>query len=198
MPRSARDRTELKTIVTESGIRVFKKLGVRFTMDDVAADSHMSKKTIYRAFRDKDELCAAMADYLFDGVKEAERMVLESDLPTVEKLRTLLGALPESYNELDFTQLHLLKDKYPELYKIVEKRLETGWETTIALIDRGIEEGVIRPIPVPLIKLMFESSIEKFFQKDVLLMNGIGYTEALEQVVSVIMDGIAVHPGENE
>lgn len=100
--------------------------------------------------------------------------------------------MPEGYREIDFRQLYILKDKYPEIYRQVENRLETGWETTIALLEQGMEEGVIRRIDIPILKMMLEASLEQFFQRDVLLRNKISYTEALDEVVNILVDGIAV------
>ena len=134
-----------------------------------------------------------MVDYLFDRIKESEREVLEDEsLSTLEKIRRILGVMPEGYREIDFRQLYILKDKYPEIYRQVENRLETGWETTIALLEQGMEEGVIRRIDIPILKMMLEASLEQFFQRDVLLRNKISYTEALDEVVNILVDGIAV------
>ena len=85
-----------------------------------------------------------------------------------------------------------LKDKYPKIYKKVEQRLETGWETTIALIQQGIHEGTVRPIQIPILKTMMEATLEQFFQRDVLVQNGISYHEALDEVVSILIDGITI------
>mgnify|MGYP000429396910 CR=1 FL=1 len=45
----------------------------------------------------------------------------------------------------------------------MEVRLETGWETTIALLEQGMQEGVIRPVRIPILKMMLEASLEQFF-----------------------------------
>ena len=74
----------------------------------------------------------------------------------------------------------------------MEERLETGWEGTIALLEQGMREGVIRKVSIPIVKMMLEASLEQFFQRDILIRNDLGYMEALEEVVSVIMDGISV------
>ena len=74
----------------------------------------------------------------------------------------------------------------------VEERLETGWDQTIALIEQGIKEGVIRPVNIKLVKMMFEASIEQFFSRDILVRNGIGYLDTLDEIVNIIVDGIAV------
>ena len=93
--------------------------------------------------------------------------------------------------------LYQLKEKYPEIYHQVEVRLETGWETTIALLEQGMQEGVIRPVRIPILKMMLEASLEQFFQRDILLQNEITYAQALQEVVGILMYGIASE-GENE
>ena len=127
-----------KEVILEGTIKAFNEKGLKFTMDDVAKILGMSKKTIYTVFRDKESMFLAMVDYMFDSIKESEQQIVEDDaLSTVEKIRRILGVIPESYRDVDFRQLYLLKDKYPVIYKQVEKRLETGWETTIAASGAG-------------------------------------------------------------
>ena len=41
-----------------------------------------------------------------------------------------------------------------------------------------------------IVKTMREATIEQFLQRDVLITNGISYNDALQQVVSVLVDGI--------
>ena len=108
----------------------------------------------------------------------------------MEKIRRILGVIPESYRDVDFRQLYLLKDKYPVIYKQVEKRLETGWETTIQLLEQGMTEGVVRKVSIPIVKMMLEATVEQFFQRDILITNQISYNEALEEVVNILVDGI--------
>ena len=184
---------ELREVILEGTIKAFNQKGLKFTMDDLASVLGMSKKTIYTVFRDKEELFLAMVDYLFDKIKESETQVLENQqLTTREKIHKILGVMPESYKDIDFRQLYMLKDKYPLIYGQVERRLETGWEATIMLLKKGMEEGVIRPVSVPIVKMMLEASVEQFFQRDVLISNQLSYKEALEEVVGILMDGIAV------
>lgn len=184
---------ELRDAILEGTIQAFNQKGLKFTMDDLAKLLKISKKTIYTVFRDKEELFLAMVDYLFDSIKESERQVLEDTrLSTLEKIKAIMGVMPEGYKEIDFRQLYLLKDKYPTIYKQVEKRLETGWETTIALLEQGIREGVVRPVMLPILKMMMEAALEQFFQRDILLKHQISYYEALEEVVSILVDGIRV------
>ena len=184
---------ELQEQILEETLKIFNEKGLKFTMDDIAHDLGISKKTIYTVFKTKEQLFLTMVDYIFDGIKESEQQVMGNDeLDVISKIRSIFKVMPERYSEIDFRQLYQLKDKYPKIYKKVEKRLETGWENTIALLEQGMEQGVIRNVHIPIVKMMLESTLEQFFQRDVLVANHMTYQEALDEVVDIIMDGIVV------
>lgn len=185
------ERTQQQINILEGTITVFNRKGLKFTMDDLAKVLGMSKKTIYVCYNDKEELFIDMVNYLFDNIAEKKQQVIEDEnLTTIEKIQKILGVMPDSYRDIDFRQLYLLKDKYPEIYKRVEERLESGWDATIALIEQGKKEGVVRDVPIMLIKLMLEASLAQFFQRDVLVRNGMSYNEALDSVVDILVNGM--------
>ena len=93
-------------------------------MDDVAKILGMSKKTIYTVFRDKESMFLAMVDYMFDSIKESEQQIVEDDaLSTVEKIRRILGVIPESYRDVDFMTALSVKGQ-------VSGNLQTGGKET--------------------------------------------------------------------
>lgn len=191
MTRQDQPFGELERSILDGTIQVFNQKGIKFTMDDIARQLGMSKKTIYKVFRDKEQLFLAMVDYLFDGIKESENQVINDDtLTTFEKIQKILGVMPDGYKDVDFTKLYMLKDRYPMIYKQVEQRLETGWEQTISLIQQGIDEGVVRNVNISIVKMMMEASIEQFFQRDLLIQGGLTYQDALQEVVEILMHGI--------
>ena len=181
--------------ILDATIGLFNRKGLRFMMDDLAAELHRSKKTIYVFFPDKKHLLDEMVDYIFDSIKDSERRIADdTSLSTVEKIRRVLGAMPEEYRSVDLRQLYVLKEKYPAIYAHVERRLETDWEPTVALMEQGMREGVIRPVSIPVFRTMMQATLEQFFQRDILVKNGITYHEALAQVVDILVDGITVRP----
>ena len=182
---------DIRSEILSATIPVFNKKGIKFTMDDVAKEVGISKKTIYTVFADKQELVYDMVDYCFDSIKKSEERVMKNaGLTTIEKLQAILGVLPDGYKDIDFAQLYILRDKYPRIYSRVEERLESGWDTTIELLRRGMEEGVVRQIDTAIVKVMFEATLEQFFRRDVLVKNKISYSDALAQVVDIICNGV--------
>ena len=118
-------KSENNDKILEATIKVFNQKGLKFTMDDIAAELGMSKKTIYATFRDKESMFLGMVDYCFDRIKIQKQVVLEDEtLSTVEKIRKVLGVMPEGYKEIDIGKLYVLKDKYQKIYLQVVSRPE--------------------------------------------------------------------------
>ena len=54
--------TEIREKILKGTIQVFNKKGLKLTMDDVADELKISKKTIYKEFSGKDEIFETMVD----------------------------------------------------------------------------------------------------------------------------------------
>ena len=103
----------LKQQILDGVVSVYRDKGIKFTMDDLAKHLGMSKKTIYLVYRDKKTLFMDMVDHVFDSIKESERKVVEDPkLSTTDKIRKILGVLPDSYKNIDLKQLYILREKY--------------------------------------------------------------------------------------
>lgn len=177
--------------ILEGALNVFRAKGPKFTMDDLATEMKMSKKTIYTVFRDKNELMCEMMDYAFDLIKEAEdKVYYNEELSTVEKIRGILAVLPESHYGFDYTAMHQLAEKYPEAYEKMQFRLDSGWDKTIELIRIGIDKGELKEFDVNVFKLMYEACVDRLLMGDFLRENKIDYPKALTEVVDVMVDGI--------
>ena len=127
----------LRQSIMESVINQFNQKGMKFTMDDISKELHISKKTIYKEFDDKDELFFATVDYGFTAIKQKEAEVLKDDsLDIVEKLTRLIVCLPDNYRNIDFRMAYQLKDKYPLVYSKLASRIESDWEETEKLLKQ--------------------------------------------------------------
>lgn len=179
--------------ILEGALKVFREKGHKFTMDDLATEMKMSKKTIYTIFTDKNELMCEMMDFAFDLIKAAEdRVYYDDSLSTIEKLRGILAVLPESHYGFDYTAMHQLAEKYPMAYEKMNRRLDSGWEKTVELLKKGMEEGVIRQMDINIFKLMYEACVDTLLMGDYLANATDTYPEALAKAVDIMMDGVIV------
>lgn len=181
----ARKRCILETIALCSS------QGLDFTMSELAARLGMSKKTLYVLFESKEALLLATVDAMFDEVKVSEAEILgRGDLSLAEKIRRLVVVLPDSYQTLDWTRLQGVEEKYPAMYRRIRQRLETGWEPTLDLLRQGVEQGVLRPFEPGLFRAVVEGAIEHFLSSDALEREGLGYVQAMDGMMDLLMEGI--------
>lgn len=178
---------DLRSCVIKAAEALFQRSGLRFTMQEVAAALHISKKTIYTVYPSKEELLLDMVDDLFADIHREKDDLMTAPVPTEERIRAVIVALPEQYRTLDFRLLGTLDEKYPAVAHRVREHLETNWEPTIALLEEGMAEGRIRPVPIPVLRQMITASIESF------LAGGgaeTSYADTLAAMIDIIMNGI--------
>lgn len=184
---------ETRKMIMDAVIEQFNHKGMKFTMDDISRDLHISKKTIYKEFDDKDELFFATVDYGFSAIKKKEAEILADDsLDLIEKISRLIVCLPDNYKNIDFRRVYQLKEKYPKVYQKVAQRIESDWEETEKLLEQAMDEGLIKRFPVSLIKLMVEGSIEKFLSSGELVKTDYTYEDSLNAMIDIIINGLKI------
>ncbi len=186
-------QSQLEEKILIAAIEEFGKKGLKFTMDDIARNLSISKKTMYHVFDNKEAMLLALADYCFADIKKSERAIVEDpNLDVVDKIEQILVVLPEKYQNIGLSNLYQLSEKYPNIYSRVSAYLSTDWDATNALIEQGVAEGKIRPIALPVLQAMVESTIQKFFADSILVEHGISYEEALHEMIQIIIHGIRI------
>ena len=183
---------DLRTQILDAAAKLFQAEGLGFTMQQVAAALHISKKTIYTVYSDKETLLLDMVDMLFEKIHRRKAELAALPLPLEERLRAVIIALPEEYAALDFRQLDTLEEKYPAVAARVRRHLETGWEPTLSLLEQAMGEGVIRRVSLPVLQRMISASIEDFLADRTLDAQGISYTDALDEMISILLEGLLV------
>ena len=187
----------LQSQILDSTAEIFSRSGLNFTMQDVAKEMHISKKTIYTAFPSKEELLNAMLDRGFELIHRAKDAILSSDMPPAEKLRKVMIALPDEFASLDYRQMDHLEEKYPMTAARLAYHLESNWEPVDRLIRQGMEEGWLRKdLDLPILKISFSATLRSFLFSSGLEQNQIPYTQALDRFMDLLMAGMLARPAE--
>lgn len=186
-----------KQRIFEAVVEEFNQSGYRFTMDALAKNLHISKKTLYELFADKETLFLGTIDYLFDAVQAVKAVIIrDASIGTVEKIRRVLVAMPEKFQTISFQRIDGLREEYPALYKKLEHRLESDWEPIIELLEKAVRDGDIRPIHIPVFKRVVEASIQSFLSRKFTDAENTRYPEALDALIDILMEGVL--PREND
>ena len=162
--------------IIDATVEEFKQNGLKFTMNDLAKRLGISKKTIYTVFESKQAVLVAVADrYAADLNSMQEELEADVSLNVVQKLEKLLCALPE---------------KYPKPYRHLMRSVNNGWEQAEKYLEKGMEEGMIREVSIPVVMAMVKGTVYCFMESDILYQNELTYEQAKKEMVEILMKGI--------
>jgi TetR/AcrR family transcriptional regulator, cholesterol catabolism regulator len=137
--------TELENILERISC-LYKKYGIKsVTMDDVARELGISKKTLYLHFSDKDDLVLQVLNFEAKKRTVEFKKIYERKLNAIEELlevnRFLNFMLRDHSPVVDYD----LKKYYPKHYiKSQEMRMAKMFESVINNMKKGKKEGLFR------------------------------------------------------
>ena len=117
-----------------------------FTMDALAGELGMSKKTLYVHFAGKDEIVGALIDDLAGEIRaDADALLRNRNLDLAEKLRGFVEGMVERMANLSPRTVRDLQRFAPKLYaKVEEVRGQTLPYVFGRVVEEGQQEGLVR------------------------------------------------------
>ena len=130
---------EVREKILEKASELYLRYGIRaVTMDDIAKELGISKKTIYQYFKDKGELVNNIAKIHLEI--EAKRFIglNENSENSVHELILLSSCLKESMKEMKMNLMNELQKFYPKAWKMYEEfKGVVMKESIMKVITRG-------------------------------------------------------------
>lgn len=159
--------------IKEKARSLFMQYGLRsVSMDDIANQLGISKKTIYQYFEDKDELVDAVMQDEFthnESRCEADR---KRSLNAIDELFLAMEMVIEMFNQMNPALLFDMQKYYPNTFnKFLKHKNDYIYNIIRENLIRGIREGYFRPeIDIDLVSwFRMESMLwpfnPEFFQK---------------------------------
>ena len=182
---------EIKII--NATIDIFREKGVKFTMDDIVSKLGVSKRTLYENIDSKETLLSLLVDEVFDSIKkQGQEIIKDNSIDELEKLKGLLTIVPTSYNTIDYTKIHEIKKFYPNIYEKIINRLDICWNPIEILVDKCIQDGLIKKVNLHLMKSVLIGSIIILIEDDNLRKENIDYKESIQNIVDIMFDGLVI------
>lgn len=125
--------------------QIFLSQGLKVSMDDIARELRVSKRTLYEIFENKTELVQKSVDLFFEIENEKIEYYLSQSGNIIEEMFPVLNF--DIYNRMkkygDF--FRDVKKLYPEVFeKIVASHLDTYKSRIGKIIIKGIKQGFFR------------------------------------------------------
>lgn len=168
----------------------------RVTVDELAVHAGVSKRTIYRHFRSKDEIVEALLDrFMHQMAGKVKETISSAEEPAeifsgvlrlvVQHLRDLLSPLV-----LDDLRRH-----YPALWSKIDcfRAENIRRNVTRVLVEKHGGRG-LRNIDARILDAAFLASVQAVVNPDFMLSNNLTPEETVRQLIGIFMYGI-IEPG---
>jgi AcrR family transcriptional regulator len=185
--------------ITRKAAKLFHRFGIKsVSMDDVARELSISKKTLYKLYKDKNELVSKVLEC--PAHEASPKIQNKKHLNAVEKHMLVYQNIVGFLKDLNPTFEYDLKKYYPKLHQeVIQKRRKNIYENMHNDLTQGIKEGFFRPdIDIDIINTMNIIRIEGFQSMDVKEVYKRDLLDVVKEFFSYHFHAIATEKGLKE
>ena len=189
---------ESKEKIVAKSDELFRLYGVKsVTMDEIARELGISKKTIYQYFNDKDELVCEATKHILECDRQEFEEIQEQADNSIEELFLISKCLRRNFENLNPSILFDLKRYHPKAWDIFLKFKEQFFKENVKKsLRRGIEEGYFRPeINVEILTILRLEQVQMSFDPRVFPRNQFDFKEVQMQFFDHFVNGILTDQG---
>jgi len=136
----------LKELILEKTRELFLTIGFKsVTMDQIAYDMGIFKKTIYNFFENKNELVKAVTSYMFNSITNGVTEIKKNSDNPINELYDINLFLIKYLKKESVSPLYQLEKYYPLIHKeINKKQFDFITKSTTGSLNNGIKLGLFR------------------------------------------------------
>ena len=162
--------SEIKEKIVAEAEALFLRLGIRsVTMDDVARELSMSKKTLYQFFENKEHLVLEVArKHLTEEAADFTNIAEEAE-NAIDELHRISKCMRRNMSNIHPVTLHDLRKYHPKAFELFSTFKNDFIKGNVENnLKRGIEEGYYRPdidpeilaiVRVEQVTMMFDAKV---------------------------------------
>lgn len=168
------------------------------TMDDLAAELGMSKKTLYAEFLSKTDLLRAVLLDKFRSVEaELDHIMAQSSVNALAELQQLLACMQRHTGEIQPSFVRDIRREAPELFKLVENRRRELIQRYFGRIfDDGRRAKIIRSdISTELILEILLGAVQSIMNPAKMEALGLSPKTGYSAIIAVILEGVLTEKG---
>jgi AcrR family transcriptional regulator len=136
----------MKEKIISKASHLFLKLGFKsVTMDDIANEMCISKKTIYKYFCNKEILIEETTETGLKEINKTIATIVAKNHNAIEENFEIIKMFKEMFNSIETSPSYQLKKHYPDIYQKLTSKSTNECNTLFQQnIVKGIQEGLYR------------------------------------------------------
>ncbi|MCL1938577.1 MAG: TetR/AcrR family transcriptional regulator [Candidatus Azobacteroides sp.] len=190
----------LRDKIVEKASLLFFHNGVKsMTMSDIANELGISKRTLYEVFRDKEELLEACISARMSKADEEMRALANNSEDVIDTMMHVYAQQMNEMRNLNRSVLHDLKKYYSHIFKKMECKQKEDIHYLLPLLNKGVQQGLIRPdVNFDIILWLVRSQFKAMMDDDYLPMDKYSTREFVQAIILSFIRGIATSAGNEK
>ncbi len=190
---------DIKQNILDKAESLFHRFGVRsITMDEIAREVSMSKKTLYQYFEDKDDIVnQTTAQHIGREMKEFEEAFIDSE-DSIDEFIKLSVCFKRNISEMNPSLLFDLQKYHPKSWQQWLKFKNDYIKNSIVrTINRGIEEGYFRKnLNADVLAVFRVEQLQMSFDNNIYPTNKYDFTEVQMMLFDHFVHGLLTPRGQ--
>ncbi len=183
-----------KRILTAAREYFFTQGYSRATMDDLAAELRMSKKTLYQFFESKHSLLESVIRDFFQDFHDKIHKILEGEKSKkISVLKQVMSLVQSQVSQFNISAFEDIRKNDPEAWQLINHLEEKLINSELKkLLQEGKKEGTIHEdIDLDLIVLMILNTIKSVVIPQIVSQLSYSTEEVIDMLAKIVMYGIA-------
>ena len=136
----------MKKNIISKATELFMKLGFKsVTMDDIAKEMGISKKTIYTHFNNKETIIGVVTDHVFETVCHDIDAICDLNQNPIQELYAIKKRVMQYMQKEKASPTYQLQKYYPTIYNNIKQRQFSYMQQCVVKnLNRGLEQDLYR------------------------------------------------------
>jgi len=170
---------------------------VKTSIDEIAREYHISKKTIYKHFKSKDDLLTGVVKDFTGRVTNSIIEIMKSKKNSIEKLIDVLNLIQNSIRQFSLRYIDDIQKHKPKLWNYIEKfRKENLEKIVYQTIEEGKKEGLFNDVNPDIVFRIFYGAVRNVISPDFLITSPISRDEAIDETFEILLNGVLTNEGK--
>lgn len=188
----------MKKQILETATELFLNQGFKsVTMDDIAQEMAISKKTIYSHFSNKEAIVAVVTDTIFEQVSHGIDCICDLKHNPIEEIYEIKKLVMHHMRNEKTSPWYQLRKYYPKIYESIKKRqFNYMQECVVDNLNRGLKEELFREnIDVQFVARIYFVGVTGIKEDDLFPTSMFDPTELYESFLEYHLRGIVTPKG---
>ncbi len=184
-------------LLQKSG-ELFKKYGVKsYTIDDVARELRMSKKTIYQFVQNKAELVRLTMQTYLENEQNQLETILKVSKDSVDEMIQMVAYFYNQIRDFNPSALNDLQKYYPETWAIYNNyRFHFMLDMITRNIRSGVKQGLYRSdLNAEIVARIYIANIDVLINQEIFPSKEYAYVDTYKEYLNYHLRGIVSAKG---